>query len=215
MAIFCIKNNYNDVTNNDFICLYICTNFTETNVLNKEISMKIRNATPDDAKTICDIYNYYIVNTAVTFEIDALTVEEVKQRIAEDVNSGFPYFVAEVDGKIIGYCYSHLWNKRRAYSNTHEVSIYLDVHETGKGYGSMLLKNLLENIDRAKVHTFVAGITIPNEESIRLHEKFGFKQVSYFKEVGRKFDRWHDVGHWQLILKPAITVKSVSSAFYF
>ncbi len=162
--------------------------------------MLIREVSPTDAAALCALYNYYIEHTAISFETDPFSVEEMRSRIGEITAKGFPYYVGEAEGKIVGYCYLHTWNKREAYDTTAEVSIYLADGETGKGYGSLLMKHLLENTDRKRFHQLVAGICLPNEGSVRLHEKFGFRPVSHFPEIGRKFDRWWDVGHWLLTL---------------
>jgi len=161
--------------------------------------MNIRKATFDDACIICDIYNYYIENTAVTFETVPISKIEMQKRM-EEVITGHLFYVGEINGKIIGYYYTHRWNNRFAYATTAEESIYLDKNEMGKGYGTQLFEHLLDHVDKNKTHVLIAGICIPNEVSVRLHEKFGFMQISCMKEIGRKFDQWRDVGHWQLIL---------------
>jgi phosphinothricin acetyltransferase len=164
--------------------------------------MKLRKATTDDAPALCNIYNYYIEHTAITFETIPVSESDMRQRIAEVMESGYSFYVGEMGGKIIGYYYTHRWKNRSAYTTTVEESIYLDKNETGKGYGTQLFKHLLSHIDRNATHVLIACISIPNEDSVRLHEKFGFKQISHMKEVGRKFNQWQDVGHWQLILRP-------------
>jgi L-amino acid N-acyltransferase YncA len=161
----------------------------------------IREVSVNDARAICDIYNYYIENTVITFETVAISEAGMKQRIKEMTDSGFPFYVGEDNSKVIGYCYAHTWNYRHAYSTTNEVTVYLDRNETGKGYGYTLYEHLIGSIDRKRIHVLIAGICIPNERSVRLHEKFGFRQVSCMKEIGRKFDQWRDVGHWQLCLE--------------
>jgi L-amino acid N-acyltransferase YncA len=162
--------------------------------------MKIREVTLEDAQSICNIYNYYVENTAVTFETTAVGETEMQGRIKGFLDEGFPYYVGEIEGEIAGYCYLHNWNNRCAYSSTKEVTVYLDKDLRGKGLGTMLYRRLFKQIDKGDIHVLIAGICIPNESSVRLHEKFGFKQVSHMKEIGRKFDRWHDVGHWQLLI---------------
>jgi len=162
--------------------------------------MKIRKVTLDDAQGICDIYNYYVENTAVTFETTAVSENEMQQRIKGFLDEGFPYFVGEINGKIAGYCYLHNWNNRCAYSSTKEVTVYLDKEQKGKGYGTILYQHLFKEIYKDDIHALIAGICIPNDGSIRLHEKFGFKQASHMKEIGWKFDQWRDVGHWQLVI---------------
>jgi phosphinothricin acetyltransferase len=161
--------------------------------------MNIRKATLDDAHALCNIYNYYVENTAITFDVAPFSEIEAKQRISDVMNSGHLFYVGEVDGKIIGFYHTWHWENRSAYATTVEESIFLDKDATGKGYGTQLFEHLLEHIDKSKTHVLMATIAIPNEASVRLHEKFGFKQISNMKEIGRKFDRWRDIGHWQLI----------------
>jgi|AGTN01.1.fsa_nt_gi Sortase and related acyltransferases len=163
--------------------------------------MKIRKVTLEDAKGICDIYNYYVENTAVTFETAVVSINEMQQRIKGFLDEGFPYYVGEINGKIVGYCYLHNWNNRCAYSSTKEATIYLDKDIQGKGFGTILYQYLFKEIYKEDIHALIAGICIPNESSVRLHEKFGFKQASHMKEIGWKFDQWRDVGHWLLVIK--------------
>ena len=162
--------------------------------------MKIRKVTSEDAARICEIYNYYILHTAVTFETSAVFADEMRGRIESIIDSGDPYYVVERNDKTIGYCYLHKWKERSAYDTTKEVTIYLDIKEQGKGIGTALFKHMIDNLERQKIHVLLAGICLPNEASVKLHEKFGFLQVSCMKEIGRKFDKWQDVGHWQLLL---------------
>ena len=162
--------------------------------------MKIRKATPEDAGRICEIYNYYVVNTAVTFETSPVSTEEMRGRISDIIKSGEAYFVAEDCSKIMGYYYIHKWNGRCAYATTKEVTVYLDATEQRKGIGTALYQHMIDNLDKQNIHALLAGICIPNDASVKLHEKFGFRQVSHMKEVGRKFDKWQDVGHWELLL---------------
>jgi phosphinothricin acetyltransferase len=164
-------------------------------------AMNIRKATSDDALAICNIMNYYIENTVITFETVPVSETEAKQRINETLNSGYLIYVGEISGKIIGFYCTYPRNKYSACKTTMEESIFLDRAETGKGYGTQLFEHLLKHIDKSATHVLMASICIPNEGSIRLHEKFGFKQVSHLREIGRKFDQWQDVGHWQLIFK--------------
>ena len=157
--------------------------------------MNIRKATLDDACAVCNIYNHYIENTVITFETVPISEVEARERINDIINSGHLFYIGEIDNKMIGFYYTKRWNNRFAYATTVEESIYLDKDETNKGYGTLLLEHLLKNIDKNTIHVLIAGICIPNESSVRLHEKFGFKQISYMKEIGRKFDQWRNVGH--------------------
>jgi phosphinothricin acetyltransferase len=163
--------------------------------------MNIRKATLDDACVICNILNYYIENSAIILETVPFSEIGAKQRIEEIINSGHLFYVGEVDGKIIGFYHTKPWGSSCAYTTTVEESIFLDKKETGKGYGTQLFEHLLKHIDKTAIHVLIATIGIPNESSVRLHEKFGFKQISHMKEIGWKFDQWRDVGHWQLIFE--------------
>jgi phosphinothricin acetyltransferase len=161
--------------------------------------MNIRKATLDDACAICDIYNYYVEHTVIALETLPISETEAKQRINDTINSGHLIYIGEVEDKIIGFYCTYPWNNYFACKTTVEESVFLDKEETGKGYGTQLFEHLLKHIDKSVIHVLIASICIPNEASVRLHEKFGFKQISHMKEVGRKFDQWRDIGHWQLI----------------
>lgn len=146
--------------------------------------MKIRKVTLDDAQGICDIYNYYVENTAITFETAVVNENEMKQRISGFLNEDWPYFVVEINGKIVGYCYLHNWNNRCAYSSTKEITIYLDKDHKRRGLGTILYQHLFKIIYKDNIHALIADICVPNAGSIHLHEKFGFKQVSHMEEIG-------------------------------
>lgn len=162
--------------------------------------IKIRRMSLCDAVAISDIYNYYVENTVVTFETIAVSETDMRERINEIIDSGNPAYVVEVDGKMAGYCYMHLWKERAAYSFSKEVSIYLHKDIRGKGIGGLLYNHLLKSVDSKNTHVLMAIITVPNNVSVNLHEKFGFKQVGYMRQVGWKFGEWRDVGYWELII---------------
>lgn len=159
----------------------------------------IREVKLSDAKAIVDIYNYYILNTNITFEEKKLTVDDMEERIIEKT-AKHPWIVYERNGQVIGYAYLSGWHSRSAYRYSNEASIYLDRNEKGYGIGKELFAQLLEVSKDYGVHTIVSGITIPNKESISLHEKFGFKKIAEFEEIGFKNNKWLNVGYWQKIL---------------
>ncbi|MCL1090287.1 N-acetyltransferase family protein [Shewanella profunda] len=160
----------------------------------------IRQVKKEDAYNIAKIYNYYIENTSVTFELKPVSTPEMEQRIEDACNSELPWLVAENNGHIIGYCYASKWKGRCAYRYSVEVTVYLDFSITSQGWGTMLYEQLLTQLKSLQVHAVIGGIALPNEASVALHEKFGMKKVAHFKEVGRKFENWVDVGYWQCIL---------------
>ncbi len=159
----------------------------------------IRPVRPDDALAIAEIYNHYIRSSPATFEEEILVADQMRQRIAETTQT-YPWLVAEEDGRLVGYAYARRWRERAAYRYAVEASIYLDPAAVGKGIGSALLGALLAELRSGGLHCVMGGVSLPNDASVALLEKFGFRPVAHFKEVGYKFGRWIDVGYWQLML---------------
>ena len=162
--------------------------------------MKLRTATALDAAPICAIYNPYVANTSISFEEAPVSEQDMAQRIADVGAAGLPWLVLEVDGRIAGYAYATRWRVRPAYRSSVESSIYLDPAFAGRGLGRLLYGALLDELRRRELHLVIGGIALPNENSIALHEKLGFRKVAHFSEVGMKFGRWTDVGYWELKL---------------
>lgn len=159
----------------------------------------IRPATSADASAICSIYNHYIENTVITFEENPLTEDEMAERIRA-YSEKYAYIVYEEDGEVIGYAYGSSWRTRRAYRFSTETTVYLKDGTAGKGIGSLLYSELIERLKGKGFHSLIGCITLPNEKSVRLHEKMGFKKVAHFHEAGWKFDQWLDVGFWELLV---------------
>ena len=160
----------------------------------------IRKATFDDAQQICDIYNYYIQKAIVTFEENPVSCKEMKTRIIE-ITSSLPLFVYTENEEIIGYAYASKWKSRSGYRFSVETSIYLKKGQQGQGIGSQLFTALLNDLRKRNIHAVIGVIALPNKKSQHLHEKFGFKKVAHFTEVGYKFNQWINVGYWELLLK--------------
>lgn len=159
----------------------------------------IRNININDAKEISEIYNYYIKNTIITFEENPVSETEMAERIKSQ-KPNLPWIVFEENNEIIGYAYASEWKSRCAYKFSIESTVYLKTNKTRKGIGSILYKELINQIKQSDIHAIFAGIALPNEASIALHEKLGFNKVAHFKEVGYKFNKWIDVGYWELVL---------------
>jgi phosphinothricin acetyltransferase len=164
------------------------------------MSASIRTAAASDAAQIAAIYNHYIAATCITFETEPVTVEDMAQRIRETLDLPLPWLVAEEGGTIGGYAYASKWKGRCAYRYSVEATIYLDPEWTGKGLGVALYTALIDAIKAASIRSVIGGIALPNDASIRLHERLGFKKVGHFEKVGFKNDQWVDVGYWQLQL---------------
>ncbi len=159
----------------------------------------IRQVSIEDADKIAEIYNYFIESTIATFEEQLIDVEEMKKRILGVIQK-FPWIVYENNGQIMGYAYAGIWKNRSAYKHSVEITVYLNQKITSNGIGSKLYYELIKQLKELGVHVVIGGISLPNEISVALHEKFGFKKVAHFKEVGYKFNKWVDVGYWQLTI---------------
>lgn len=162
----------------------------------------IRTASPDDAGQIASIYNHYIEHTVVTFEEEPLESEDMRKRIEPGLAS-YPWLVAERDGQVAGYAYATRWKPRSAYRNTVETSVYISPGHFRQGLGEALYRDLLGRLREQGFHCALGGIALPNEASVSLHEKLGFRKVGELEQVGWKFGRWVNVGYWQLRLDPS------------
>lgn len=159
----------------------------------------IRKVMPSDAGEIAAIYNKYVTDTTITFEVDTLTDDEMRNRI-EDISAKYPYYVYEQDGHVAGFCYAHLWKDRAAYCKTLETTIYLSPQCLHRGIGTRLMHRLISDCRDMGFSALIACITGGNEASIQMHRSLGFEQVSHFKRVGMKFGRVLDVVDYELVL---------------
>ena len=159
----------------------------------------IRAATAADAAQVCSIYNHYISHTVVTFEEEPLAVETMALRM-ERILASHPWLLWQAGGEILGYCCADTWKVRSAYRHSVESTVYLRPDAVGRGIVSQLYEALVRALRAQRVHAVIGGVALPNPASVALHEKLGFRQIGIFREVGWKFDRWIDVGYWQLIL---------------
>lgn len=163
----------------------------------------VRNAVERDAGAIQAIYAPIVANTAISFEVEPPSAEEMQKRIAA-ISKTYPYLVAERDGQVIGYAHASEHQARAAYRWSANVSVYIAENARRMGAGKMLYAELFSQLGQSGFHAAFAGIALPNPGSIALHEAMGFSPVGIYKEVGFKFGRWHDAGWWQrLIEKPA------------
>lgn len=163
----------------------------------------IRSVRLSDAEAIAEIYNYYVKETTVTFETEEIDKEEMKKRITETVNYGYPFIVYEEEGKVTGYAYVRKWRERISYNNTLETSIYVDKDKKTKGIGRNLYKSLIEQCRKSGVHVLIGVLANTNTASKMLHKNTGFEKTGYFKEAANKFGKFIDVEFWSLILKTA------------
>ncbi len=161
--------------------------------------MNIRLATEEDAESLLEIYAPYVKETAVTFEYEVPTVEEFQGRIRETLKI-YPYYVAELDGKIAAYAYASAFKERKAYDWAAETSIYVKKNLRRSGIGSALLSNLESTLARQNIlnaNACIAQTDGPDEHltnaSIYFHEKEGYRLVGKFHSCGYKFNRWYNM----------------------
>ncbi|MEX0622326.1 N-acetyltransferase family protein [Saccharospirillum sp.] len=160
----------------------------------------IRPAQFEDSLAIAQLYNPYIRDTIITFEEAEVAAQDIRQRMQAVNDAGLFWRFAEHQGDLAGYAYATAWRPRHAYRFSVEVTAYVSPEYHGKGVGSCLYDDLLPALKKRGIHSAMGGIALPNDASIALHEKFGFKKVAHFEAVGFKFNRWIDVGYWQLLL---------------
>ncbi len=157
-------------------------------------NVTVRPATRADLPRITEIYNYYVINTPITFDLEPVTVESRARWFAEHAGAQrHRLFVAEDLGRVVGYAGTGNFRDKAAYDTSVEVTIYCAHDFTARGVGSLMYRTLFDALKNEDIHRMLAGITLPNEASIRLHRRFGFTEVGVFSENGRKLGRYWDV----------------------
>ena len=160
----------------------------------------IRPVTAADAPALAAIYNPYIRDTTITFEEEPVAAEEMAARIAK-VTEAHPWLVWEEAGRVLGFAYASPWRARAAYRHSTETAIYVAMDQQGRGLGTALYRALLDELRTRGFHLVLGGVALPNEASVRLHERLGFRKAGHMREAGRKFGRWIDVGFWERLLE--------------
>jgi L-amino acid N-acyltransferase YncA len=157
------------------------------------VSLSIRPPIEADFATIAAITNVYIATTTIHFGYDPITADDVRAMVGPI----HPWLVGEVAGEVVAYAKAGTWRERAAYRWTVETGVYVAAHAHRRGHGRAIYSALLAELAHRGFHTVVAGITLPNDASIAMHEAMGFQAAGVVREAGFKFDRWHDVGFWQ------------------
>lgn len=156
--------------------------------------VQIRSAEPSDLSRLTEIYNYYVVNTPVTFDVEPYTVERRQAWFEQFASAGrYRLLVAENSGDVIGYAGTTRFRPKAAYETTVETTIYCAPEAVGRGVGKRLYAALFDALRGEDIHRFVAGYALPNAATAAIHERFGFKVVGVFSENGRKFGKYWDV----------------------
>lgn len=162
------------------------------------MSIDVDNAGPGDYARIVDIYNHYVLNSAATFDTQPFSLGERAPWFAQFASTG-PYqlLVARRGDDVLGYAYAWRFNPRPAYDISVETTVYVDPDTLGGGVGSALYAELFRRLAECDLHGAYAGITLPNDASVRLHQRFGFHEIGVESEVGYKFDRYWSVGRYE------------------
>lgn len=162
--------------------------------------INVRKATEYDLPGMLVIYNEIIKNTTAVYDYTPHTLDMRRQWLVSKTENGFPVFVAEEAGKVVGFGSIGPFRNWAAYKYSVENSIYVSADHRGKGIGKLLLRPLITDAEDMNMHTIIASIDDTNIPSLRLHASFGFEEVAHFKQVGYKFGRWLDLKFLQLIL---------------
>lgn len=165
------------------------------------MSVLIRNAMPEDAAAIVEIYAPYVLHTGISFETEVPSVDEYRRRIQKTIEF-FPFFVLEEDGIVVGYSYAHFFRERKAYQWQVEPSIYVRQDKHRRGYARLLYDRLIKALTKQGFCEIISVIGCPNEPSEKLHQAFGFQLVAEFPKAGFKTGRWYDVKYYSLQLNP-------------
>ena len=156
------------------------------------MSISIRPVKISDADFCLSLYSKYVVGSAVSFELEAPSLEEFSNRI-DTISQRFPYLVAEENGNVIGYAYASAYRDRAAYQWNVEVSIYVEDQNKKSGVATALYNQLFSELERIHICKAFAVIALPNDASIGFHDKMGFEKFATYKNVGFKLNQWHDV----------------------
>ncbi len=160
------------------------------------MNVLVRDFAAGDVAPANALTNHFIEHTTTHFGSTPAT-DDAFAAVWEKGRVRYPWLAAEVDGGFAGYAKAGVWRERDAYARTAETGLYVADGLRGKGVGKALYAALFERLRALGFHAVVAGVTLPNEASVRLHEAVGFRKVGVFHAVGHKFGAWHDVGFWE------------------
>jgi phosphinothricin acetyltransferase len=161
--------------------------------------LEVREAEERDLEPLNELYNHYVRTSPCTFDIEPISMD-ARRKWFEQLGGRYRLVVGTEGPRLLGYAYSGPLRERRAYETSVATTIYVAHGQHGKGIGTTLYSALFDVIADEDLHRAYAGITMPNATSVALHERFGFIQVAYFTEQGRKFDKYWDVAWYEKAL---------------
>ncbi|MFL1901107.1 N-acetyltransferase family protein [Streptomyces tauricus] len=162
--------------------------------------VQVRPGVATDLGTLTDIYNHYVRETPITFDTAVFTPEKRRPWLLSHPEDGPHRLMVAVDAdsqRILGYATSSAFRPKPAYETSVEVTVYLAPGAGGRGVGTLLYSALFDALKGEDIHRAYAGIVQPNEASVRLHERFGFRYLGTYREAGRKFGRYWDVARYE------------------
>ena len=175
--------------------------------------MTIRTATPDDAEAVAAIYAPIVRDTVISFELEPPDAQEMRSRIASTLQR-LPWLVSlDARGTVDGYVYASRHRERAAYQWAVEATAYVRADSRGRGVGKRLYTELFGILEDLGYYQAFAGIALPNEASVALHESVGFEPLAVYRNVGFKHGAWRDVGVWQKTLQALRTPPAPPRAF--
>ena len=176
-----------------------------------ERNFYLREVKTSDAKRLSEIYSYYVINTPVSFETEAVSADEFEKRI-NGIKDDYPFLTAIYNNEVIGYADAHRHHPRQAYDWNVEISVYLDKKILKHGIGSILYEALIKLLKLQNIKNIYAFIVVPNDASMALHEKFGFTKICEYIKTGYKLGNWHNIVIMEKVIgdksqKPEIFIK--------
>lgn len=160
----------------------------------------IRKGTAEDAAQMAKIFNHYTATSTVIFSNRIRTTEDMAELIAPVLDGGFPFYVAESEGILLGYCFAHLWIPDEVYSHTWELTEYLLPEAAGRGIGSRLMEETIRSCRAAGAHSLITFVTDDNIPCRRMLQRCGFSYIATIPETGFKFGRWLNDAVFQMML---------------
>jgi phosphinothricin acetyltransferase len=170
------------------------------------MGLEVRLARESDAAGVLSIYAPIVESTAISFELEPPSLDDVRRRIAR--GSSWPFLVCAEDDTTLGYAYAVPFRDRPAYRFTVESTVYVAQDARRRGVARGLYRSLLGCLELQGFARVIAGITLPNPASVALHERLGFRPCAHLERVGWKLGAWHDVGYWARGLGARSTVEA-------
>jgi L-amino acid N-acyltransferase YncA len=174
--------------------------------------LTIRPAYHEDAAAVAAIYAPIVHDTAISFEAEPPSAATMAERIGNTLPT-YPWLVAVSGDQLLGYVYAGEHSGRAAYRWSVNVTAYVAATARGQGVGRRLYDVLMAILRAQGFRSAFAGITLPNEASVGLHEAIGFEPLGVYREVGFKLGAWRDVGWWRLALASGDGAPSEPEAF--